>query len=355
MKKRLMLIVGVVVAATLLLASCKGAVGPAGERGPAGQPGPAGATGATGPTSPAGLPGPAGATGATGPIGPAGAPGPAGSAGAQPAPASATQWKWSRDWPFNPSLPDHLWVDLGNGQAIFLHYDRAVSKPGEPGANLLYVGFAGPSRFFAEEQPYAGKNGAVHFHRYKAPTVDAGHGGAPGAEGFWLTHVAASDFEMMGMPVKAGVDFNFMPTAAPAGGGAVSTGAPGSATSFKWSNSWPFNPPLPDHLFLDLGGGRLIFMHFDRPVDQPGRMLLYVGDAVRGRFFANEQPFGGKTGFTHFHRFDAPTADAGHGGPAGAEGYWLRHIAVSDFEMMGMKVTAGVDFNFMPTAAPKGG
>ena len=149
MNKRLLLWVGVLAAATVLIASCKGALGPAGERGPAGQQGPAGQTGATGP---AGQPG---ATGAAGPAGQPGAPGPAGPAGVQTAPASATQWKWSRDWPFNPLLPDHLWVDLGNGQAIFLHYDRAVSKPGEPGANLLYVGFADPCRFFAEEQPLA--------------------------------------------------------------------------------------------------------------------------------------------------------------------------------------------------------
>lgn len=49
--------------ATILLAACTGAVGPAGSPGAAGQRGPAGPAGDRGPAGPAGAPGPAGAAG----------------------------------------------------------------------------------------------------------------------------------------------------------------------------------------------------------------------------------------------------------------------------------------------------
>jgi len=54
-------------------------------------------------------------------------------------------------------------------------------------------------------------------------------------------------------------------------------------------------------------------------------------------------------GFTHFHRKSSPNWDAGHGGAPGVEGYWLKHIAVSEFDMPWGHVLPGVDCNFMPT------
>ncbi len=241
------------------------------------------------------------------------------------------------DWPFDPPLPDHLWMDIGSDRLVFVHFDKPVAEA----TRILYIGEGVRGRFFAEDQPEGGTTGFVHFHRFKAPTVDAGHGGAPGDEGYWLRHVALSEFEMMGMKVKPGTDYNFMPTVAPVG------------LSTQWRNDWPFDPPLPDHIWMDLGGGRLMFLHYDKPVTDPTRMLPYVGDGVRGKFCASDQPNGGRTGYVHFHRFKAPTVEAGHGGAPGDEGYWLRHIAVSEFEMMGMKVKPGIVFNFMPTSAPQ--
>ncbi|MBI4318766.1 MAG: cytochrome c [Chloroflexi bacterium] len=240
------------------------------------------------------------------------------------------------DWPFDPPLPDHLFLDVGANRLLFLHFDKPVAEA----TKLLYVGVGVKGRFLAEDQPDGGTTGFTHFHRLKAPTVEAGHGGAPGDEGYWLQHIAVSEFEMMGMKVEPGIDMMFMPTAAPSGLGG------------KWVNERPFNPPLPDHVWVEVDGGRVSFLHFDKPVTDPSKKLLFVGDGVRGRFCAEDQPAGGHTGYVHFHRFDAPTVDAGHGGAPGDEGYWLRHIAVDEIDMMGMRFNPGIAFDFMPTKAP---
>lgn len=351
--KRLFFLAPAVVAAALVFAACTPPAGPAGATGPAGpagQPGPVGPAGIQGERGPAGQPGPSGLQGPAGAPGPQGQAGAAGPAGAAASPVIKLSGQWRNDWPFDPPLPEHLFLDVGDGRILFLHYDKPVTDPNK---KVIYFGEGIRGRFFAEEQPDGGKSGFVHFHRFKAPTVDAGHGGPPGADGYWLRHVAVADFEMMGMKIKPGLDFSFMPTTAPkAGDGYVGSTVPASVTKWQWQNDWPFTPPLPEHLFIDVGNGRLLFLHFNKPVTDPSKMLLYVGDGVRGTFITHDQPDGGKTGFVHFHRFLAPTVDAGHGGPPGAEGFWLRHVAVADFDMMGMKVKAGVDPNFMPTVPP---
>ena len=96
----------------------------------------------------------------------------------------------------------------------------------------------------------------------------------------------------------------------------------------------PVHPNLPDHLWLDEGNGRVRFMMFDKPVSDPTAVLLFVGEGVKGRFCAESQPDGGKTGFNHFHRINTPaTGDTSMSGPKGGEGYWLKHVAVGEFEM----------------------
>ena len=50
------------------------------------------------------------------------------------------------------------------------------------------------------------------------------------------------------------------------------------------------------------------------------------------------------------------TAEAGHGGSTpGEEGYWLKHVAVDEFDMPWGRVKPGIDMKFMPTTAPKCG
>ncbi len=121
----------------------------------------------------------------------------------------------------------------------------------------------------------------------------------------------------------------------------------------------PFQTPLPEHLFLINDDQTVQFLHFDRPVREATR-LLYVGYGVKGRWCAEDQERierAAGTGFTHFHRTArVPTADAGHGGSKpGEDGYWLKHVAVAEFDMPWGHVTPGTDMNFMPTTAPKCG
>lgn len=270
---------------------------------------------------------------------------------------SITDWQWENDWPLTPPLPDHLWVDLGGGEeAFFLHFNQTLEDIDDPfdpeflNENLMYVGLAKRGRFFAEERP---SNPAyTHFHKLFAESPAAGHGGEAGDDGYWLTHVAVQDLDRPWGQVEPGVDFNFMPTEPPAQfDNTVEEFGEASATEWKWSNEWPLNPPLPDHLWVDIGGGRALFLHYDRPVDESGAQLIYVGDAIRGRFVAEDQPE--TPGFVHFHQFKAESAEAGHGGAPGAEGYWLRHIAVREMEMPWGEIEPGVDFNFMITPAPE--
>jgi hypothetical protein len=120
----------------------------------------------------------------------------------------------------------------------------------------------------------------------------------------------------------------------------------------------PFHPVMPDHLWMDTGNGRGVFLHFNGPVTNPKVTVIFVGEGIKGRFCAEDQPDGGKTGFVHFHRANTPEGEKGmaahgHGGKTAEAGYWLKHIAVSEFDMMGMHFTPGTAMNFMPTPAPK--
>jgi hypothetical protein len=61
---------------------------------------------------------------------------------------------------------------------------------------------------------------------------------------------------------------------------------------------------------------------------------LRFGQGIKGRCCAESQPDHGKTGFTHFHRTTTPaTGDTSMHGAKGEEGYWLKHVAVAEFDM----------------------
>ena len=96
----------------------------------------------------------------------------------------------------------------------------------------------------------------------------------------------------------------------------------------------PVHPNPSNHLWLDEGNGRVRFMMFDKPVSDPTAILQFVGEGVKGRFCAESQPDGGKSGYSHFHRTNTPaTGDTSMHGAKGEEGYWLKHVAVAEFEM----------------------
>jgi len=61
----------------------------------------------------------------------------------------------------------------------------------------------------------------------------------------------------------------------------------------------PFHPAMPDHLWMDAGNGRGVFFHFNKPVTDPKATLIFVGEGIKRRFFAENQIEGGKTGFVH--------------------------------------------------------
>ena len=103
---------------------------------------------------------------------------------------------------------------------------------------------------------------------------------------------------------------------------------------FKAYTFEAIHPNMPDHIWLDEGNGRIQFMMFDKPVSDPAAVLLFVGEGIKGRFCAESQPDRGKTGFNHFHRINTPvTGDTSMHGPKGEEGYWLKHVAVREFDL----------------------
>src|SRR5262249_59377289 len=105
---------------------------------------------------------------------------------------------------------------------------------------------------------------------------------------------------------------------------------PTLAKTYTWE---PFHPTMPDHLWMDAGNGRGVFLHFNKPVTDPSATVIFVGEGVKGRFCSEEQPDGGKTGFVHFHRSRTPAGETGmaahgHGGETGEGGYGLKNLAV---------------------------
>ena len=95
----------------------------------------------------------------------------------------------------------------------------------------------------------------------------------------------------------------------------------------------PVQPNPPNHVWLDEGNGRVQFLMFDKAVSDPSAKLLFVGQGVKGTFCVESQPDHGKTGFNHFHRTHTPASgDTSMHGAKGEEGYWLKHVAVAEFD-----------------------
>ncbi|MDP7302736.1 MAG: hypothetical protein QGG09_06520 [Pirellulaceae bacterium] len=120
----------------------------------------------------------------------------------------------------------------------------------------------------------------------------------------------------------------------------------------------PFSPAQPNHLWMKASDNYATFLHFNKPFSKKGAKLIFVGDAVKGRFCSEDQPDGGKTGFVHFHRAVTSAGVMGHGGKPGTDGWWLRHVAVRHAPMKNPKtmkkmiVKPGLAMMFMPTKAP---
>lgn len=240
---------------------------------------------------------------------------------------------------------------------VFLQFDNP--DPIQATA-LRYVGIGVKGVFCAETQP---DRSFTHFHRYEADEYKNGHGGDPGAEGYWLSWVAVDSFEARdGRKVTPGIDYEFSPTPppscgatiptpdfSPAGANALTpekiqqlmalfndsflTGGQAQPRAGKWVN---------EHVFMFLQGDKA-------PAEATA--VRYVGIGARGVFCEETQP---STDFTHYHRIHAAAYREGHAGdPGETNGYWLLWVATKSFQTQdGRQVTSGVDRQFSPTPPP---
>lgn len=239
---------------------------------------------------------------------------------------------------------------------LFLQLDNA-----DPAAatRLLDIGIGIKGTFCAEDQP---DRSFTHFHRYDAPEYREGHGGEPGAEGYWLTWAAVDTFESGdGRRVTPGIDYEFSPTPPPSCG----TDAPEPAFMPEGARRLSpeevaqlaalFDDPtltggqVPPRLGKWINAGNFIFVQLD-DLDAP-TAVRYFGVGSIGTFCAETQP---SPDFTHYHRFHAPEYREGHAGePKEEDGFWLLWIAADTFEARdGRQIVPGVDRAFSPTPPP---
>jgi plastocyanin len=240
--------------------------------------------------------------------------------------------------------------------SIFAQFDRPTS----PRA-LRYVGISVKGTFCSETQNGGVNGGFTHFHRPEAPVYAQGHGGPPGAQGYWLLWVSVDDFTVGdGREIKPGVDYGFSPTPPPACGSSpaptfVGAGAHkltqaeirGLAAQFT-DNPFRGRQTGP-RLYRWVTGDTLVFLEFDKPNPAKATALRYIGVAQRGRFCADGRSH---TDFTYFHRLRAPSYAKGEGGKAGEAGFWHLALAVDNFRMPWGSVVPGVDRHFNATAPP---
>ena len=264
--------------------------------------------------------------------------------------------------------PRHVWKWVSDESFIGLHFD----EPNPEEATAVDYVLVGRKGLFTEEsQP---DEEFSHFHQHTADSWEAGHGGDVGDEGYWLTHIAAREIEypFHEAPIGPQVDYGFMPTA-------PETGTDGHATDFQSPNgdegslsaddrdalldvftADPFNDDqfevdgefTPRHVWLWLTEDVLAFLHFDEPDPREATELDYFGIGVRGQFDEASVPGGQTDDFTHFHKYEAESWEAGHGAQSSDQhGYWLVHHTVREVEYPFHEEPTGigVDREFMPT------
>ncbi len=261
--------------------------------------------------------------------------------------------------------PRHVWKWVSDESLVGLHFD----DPNPEDATALdYITIGRKGLFTEESRP---DEEFTHFHQHTADGWEAGHGGTVGDEGYWLTHIAVREIEypFHAEPIGPQVDYGFMPTPpeesseghdadweAPDGGeGDLSTEDRDELIDLfddEWTNEaqQEVDGRTPAHVWKWVSEDVLLFMHFDDPAVEDAENLLYFGIGVRGQFTAEDVPAGQTDDFTHFHKWEADSWEAGHGGQdPDQHGFWLVHHAARDHEMPWGEVTVGIDRDFMPT------
>ena len=270
--------------------------------------------------------------------------------------------------------PRHVWKFVSEDSFIGLHFNDP--NP-EQATAIDYITIGTKGLFTEESKP---DTEFTHFHQLEASSWEAGHGGAEGAEGYWLTHIATREIQYPFHDEEIGprVDYEFMPTAPPEGSTGHSTDftSPGedegslSAQTRDALLDVFTDPPFSDeqlevmgqrrrytprHIWFEVTDGVYVFMHFSNPNPEQAADLDYFGIGVEGQFTVGDIPAGQVDDFTHFHQFDANGWEAGHGGAdTDDEGLWLVHHNVRpiQYPFHDEPIPVGVDREFMPTPAP---
>ncbi|ELZ05350.1 hypothetical protein C482_02331 [Natrialba chahannaoensis JCM 10990] len=261
--------------------------------------------------------------------------------------------------------PRHVWKWVSDETLIGLHFD----DPNPENATALdYITIGQKGLFTEESQP---DDEFSHFHQHTADGWEAGHGGAVGDEGYWLTHIAVDEIEypFHEEPITPRVDYDFMPTPPESGSEGHDTdweapdGGEGDLSADdrdelielfddEWTNEDQQEAAgrTPAHVWKFVSEDVLLFLHWDEPNVDDAENLIYFGMGVRGQFTPDDIPASQDDDFTHFHLWEADSWEAGHGGQdPDQHGFWLVHHATRDHEMPWGEVTVGVDREFMPT------
>ncbi|MXV61978.1 hypothetical protein GS429_07885 [Natronorubrum sp. JWXQ-INN-674] len=268
----------------------------------------------------------------------------------------------------NSYTPRHVWKWVSDENFIGLHFNEP--NP-EEATELDYITIGQKGLFTEESQP---SEEFTHFHQHTADGWEDGHGGETGDEGYWLTHIAVREIEypFHDEPIEPQVDYGFMPTPPEEGSEGHETdwetpdGGEGDlsaedrdvlieAFDDSWTEGQDDAPHgTPAHVWKWVSEETFLFLHFDDPAVEEAENLIYFGMGKRGQFTSDDIPAGQADEFTHFHKHEADSWDAGHGGQDAEQwGAWLVHHATRDHEMPWGDVEVGVDREFMPTEAPE--
>ncbi len=248
------------------------------------------------------------------------------------------------------------WV--GDDTFVFLQFDKPQPQDATV---LLYMGVGRKGVFCAEAQPDKSGGSFRAFHQWTAPDFEKGVGGNAGAQGYWMSYLAADQFTLAGRSVKLGVDYGIPsgPAAPSCGSSAAPSFNPPGAGKIagdaiqKMSSIFSDQPltggQIAPRSFKQVNDQVLAFVQFDKPTPKDASALLYIGIWKKSTYCKSTQP---NADFTHFHRTAAPTYGQGHAGPPGIEGFWGIWVAATPFESQGRQITPGVDRQFSPTPPP---
>ncbi|AGB37701.1 hypothetical protein [Natronococcus occultus] len=261
--------------------------------------------------------------------------------------------------------PRHVWKWVSDENLIGLHFDEP--NP-EEATELDYITIGQKGLFTEESQP---DEEFTHFHQHTADSWEGGHGGETGDEGYWLTHIAVREIEypFHDEPIEPQVDYGFMPTPPEEGseGHDVDWEAPDGGEGDlddedrnelieifddEWTNEdqQEADGRTPSHVWKWVSEDTGLFLHWDEPNVEEAENLIYFGMGERGQFTSDDIPAGQAEDFTHFHKHEADSWEAGHGAQDPEQwGYWLIHHATRDHEMPWGDVEVGIDREFMPT------